>query len=230
MLRLPKDSLVLELACGVRADGLELAQKGLAVIESDISLESVLKAKELAKQEGVENQTYFMVADAENLPLASSSLDACFIAASFHHLPNQKKALSEMKRCVKPGGYIIFGVEPNSWPYYTIFPLLKPIKWLIRRKRKRAYDSIANDTTHGFSKRTLSKLFVHAGLEILEILPVKFFSEYYESDVRLFQRLFPQKNIRASKKFTQFILRIDRTLAYLPIVNLFPWHWNVMPK
>jgi len=230
MLNLAKDSLVLELACGVRADGLELAQKGICVIESDISFNSLLKARELARLEHVENNTYFMVSDAENLPLTDGSLDACFIAASFHHLPNQKKALLEMKRCVRPGGFIILGVEPNSWPYYTIFPVLKPLKWLIRKKRKREYDSVADDTTFGFSRRSLNKLFAQAGLEILEIMPVKFLSEYYESGMRLIQRLFPKKKISASKKFTQFLLGIDRALAYVPIVNLFPWHWNVIAK
>lgn len=230
MLNLPKDSLILELACGTRADGLELAQKGLNIIESDLSFKSTFQARELAKLEGVEDQIYFMVADAENLPLADNSLDACFIAASFHHLPNPKKALLEMKRVVKPEGYIIFGVEPNSWPYYTLFLLLKPLKWLIRKRRKRKYNSLADDTTHGFSKWSLNKLFTQAGLEILRIEPVKFLSEYYESGIRLLNQLFPQKKISPSKKFIRFLLRIDRFLAKIPVINLFPWHWNVIAK
>lgn len=55
------------------------------------------------------------VFSALNLPFADSSVAAFLMLNAFHHMKDPELALSEMQRCLMPGGKIIM-VEPyNSW-------------------------------------------------------------------------------------------------------------------
>ena len=58
------------------------------------------------------------------------------IAAAFHHLENPEKGLIEIKRVLKNDGLLILGVEPNKWPYQTVYTILSPLKKLIRKKTR----------------------------------------------------------------------------------------------
>lgn len=52
----------------------------------------------------------FFVSDMKDVPLQDNFIDTIFCIATFHHLPDRdsrRKALSEMKRVLKPGGSII---------------------------------------------------------------------------------------------------------------------------
>ena len=102
--QLPAGSKILELGCGVRCDGLEIAISGKTVYETDISQVAVDNAKKIYQNLGLEKQGIFLTCDAENLPFANNFFDGVFMAAAFHHLANQLVALREMKRVVKPGG------------------------------------------------------------------------------------------------------------------------------
>jgi SAM-dependent methyltransferase len=56
-----------------------------------------------------------LVADAQELPVASGSLKAIVMTNVFHHLPDVGRFLSEAERTLRPGGRIIM-VEPwNTW-------------------------------------------------------------------------------------------------------------------
>jgi len=202
LINLPKDSLVLEIACGNRADSLEIAQAGKKVIATDISSKALQLASSLAKKMNVDDKITFIQADAEYLPFADNSFDGVLISAAFHHLENSEKGLAEMKRVVKGGGYIILGVEPNSWPYQTIYKLLTPLKKYIRTKRQRNIDSIADDTTKGFSRKDLKNIFQQIDLEILEIRPVKYSLEFYDSYIRLKERLM-NRPVKVSRQIQQ---------------------------
>jgi len=52
---------------------------------------------------------------AENIPLSDEQFDMALAMASFHHLRDHDKALTEMKRVLKPGGRImIFEFDPTT--------------------------------------------------------------------------------------------------------------------
>ncbi|MDX8336183.1 class I SAM-dependent methyltransferase [Candidatus Cetobacterium colombiensis] len=51
----------------------------------------------------------FKVGDSENLPFKNSSFDIITCINSFHHYENPEKAISEIKRVLRPGGIIILG-------------------------------------------------------------------------------------------------------------------------
>jgi len=224
---LPNKARILELACGVRCDGIELALQGKNVYETDISEVAVRKAQELYRKLGIENQGRFIKCDAEHLPFEDAFFDAALISAAFHHLPNKHIALGEMKRVVKNGGLVILGVEPNAWPYFTIFWLLKPLKKLIRKTNKKLFHSIADDSTHGFTKSQLTKMFSNAELEIIRIERAKYFSEFYDSGISFLNKAFKLK--LSPKDTTRFFLaRLDSYLSKVPLLNLFSWHFSVI--
>ncbi|MFQ6083608.1 MAG: class I SAM-dependent methyltransferase [Candidatus Aminicenantia bacterium] len=48
------------------------------------------------------------VADATDLPFSENSFDAVFAFGILHHIENWQKAISEIYRVLKPGGYFSF--------------------------------------------------------------------------------------------------------------------------
>src|SRR5262249_8796382 len=46
-------------------------------------------------------------ADSERLPFAAASFDVVTCANSFHHYPNQDRAVAEMHRVLRPGGRLL---------------------------------------------------------------------------------------------------------------------------
>lgn len=229
MLNLPKGSKILELACGARCDGIELAQAGHEVYETDIAESAVAKAIDIYQRLGLRERGRFLIVDAENLPFEDNFFDAAFIAASFHHLPNPLRALSEMRRVAKPGGCLILGVEPSAWPYYTVFVLLRPVKKWLRRRNKKTFHSIADDTARGFTKKQLIKLCRRANWQVIAVKRAKYLSEFLDSGFRLSAKITKiplGPPIWLQRIFAWFDARLSR----LPPLCYFNWHWSVIAK
>lgn len=225
---LPQDSNVLEVACGWRLDGIEIAKTGKNITAIDLSEQAMPISKSLAKQAGVQDRISFATADAANLPFQDNIFDGAFIAASIHHLPYPEEALKEMARVVKPGQPVVLGVEPNTWPYYSVYPLLSPLKWVIRRMRKRPYDSVADDFTHGFTERKLMQMLWMAELKVETIERVKYLEEFYEKYLALLERF--RINAQLDRARIDLIRRIDGRLSQLPISRNLNWYWNVIGR
>lgn len=227
MMDLPTGSNVLEIACGTRVDGIEIAQSGKRVTSIDLSPDALVHAQALAQQSEISSSMRFAAADAEHLPFENAAFDASFVAASFHHFPHQLDALKEMRRVTKLGGFVIWGVEPAAWPYRTVFRALSPVKRLIRRFRKRQYDSIADDSTKGYTEQTIRALFSDAGLRIITIKRVKFLSELYDSGTRLFSRSI-RKQTYPVRSIDHILAHVDEVLGMIPLLNKLYWHYNVI--
>ncbi len=113
----------LDVAGGSGAAGLKLAERigpGGSVVISDLAPEMVRLARQNAIARKLGN-VVALVMDAEQLEFPGNSFDivsCCFGAMSFPHLP---RAVSEMKRVLKPGGRIGFAVwsVPERCPLYS---------------------------------------------------------------------------------------------------------------
>jgi len=227
MMDLPRGSAVLEVACGTRADGIEIALTGKSVSALDISPDAVAHSRRLSETSGASDYMRFLVADGEHLPFADRSFDATFIAASFHHLPDQLGALREMARVTKPGGYVILGVEPAAWPYRTVYRWLAPVKHYIRRHRHREHNSVADDSTEGYTEPQIRKLITDAGLEFVDLRRVKFLSELYDSGVRMIGRLV-RRPYQSHPTVDHILARIDQALGRIPGVDKIFWHYSLI--
>lgn len=102
---LEEDSLILDVGCGTGKFTFSLYEfdSNLKIHGVDLSEDMIGKAKSKLRNEPIE----FKVGDVENLPYESGSFDAITCSHSFHHYPDQRKALSEMHRVLKKNGKLM---------------------------------------------------------------------------------------------------------------------------
>lgn len=100
---LTKKMDVLELACGTGQFSFPLASYVHQWEATDFSANMIAEARKRSKP----SYLHFSVQDATNLPYAPDSFDAVVIANALHIMPDPDKALSEIRRVLKPGGLLI---------------------------------------------------------------------------------------------------------------------------
>jgi len=139
----PRDGeVILDLGCG---DGrfLEKISKLNSNVELcgvDISENMILAGRD----RNIEN-CILAAGDAEELSLATNSIDKVYCLNSFHHYPNPQKVAKELKRILKPGGLVVVG-EVYVFPgLREAINLLLPYGWTGDYKM--------------YSKKTLNKPF-----------------------------------------------------------------------
>ncbi len=128
---------------------------------------------EMGKKDFPNNK--FVVAEMTDLPLEDNTFDLIFCIATLHHLPDEKsrlKALSEMKRVLKPGGHIMM----TNWNLFSdsvnkvvnkgkfkkhganfLIPWITPVGGVLG---ERYY--------YGFKIEELEDLFTRSGFEIVD--------------------------------------------------------------
>src|ERR1051325_3866992 len=95
---------VLDVACGTGNLALPAARTGAIVTGVDIAPNSLEKARENAKQEGLNIQ--FDEGDAEALPYDDASFDAVVTMFGAMFAPRPELVAAELKRVCRPGGVI----------------------------------------------------------------------------------------------------------------------------
>ncbi len=99
---------IMDLGCGVGIDSqvaaLSLKPPG-CVVAIDITPELLMLAREYAAaNEGL--RCHWIAGDGEQLPLRSESVHLVIANGSFNLMPEKEKALAEIYRILKPGGYV----------------------------------------------------------------------------------------------------------------------------
>ena len=115
---------VLDIAAGSGQPSLTIAprvQPGGTILGIDFSAEMVAVAQGRARQAGATNVS-FRTMDAEQLELADASFDAVTCACGLIFFPDAQRALTEMRRVLKPAGRVAIGVwdEPSKSPFVTV--------------------------------------------------------------------------------------------------------------
>jgi ubiquinone/menaquinone biosynthesis C-methylase UbiE len=121
-----EDRVVLDLGCGEGALLQKLQGHPSCAIGLDIDLKSLRKA--LQSQESTEascirNSTHYIQGDGNKLPFKNDSIDHIISIVALLHL-DQRKALSEVKRILRPGGSLTF---TYTGPWYLIIRIIAPI-------------------------------------------------------------------------------------------------------
>lgn len=96
----------IEVACGPGAIARALAAKVGRVHGVDLTPAMVERARAEAAAAGVGNAE-FSVGDATALPFDDGSFAGAVTRLSLHHIPLPQRALEEMGRVVRPGGWVI---------------------------------------------------------------------------------------------------------------------------
>lgn len=124
----------LEVACGPAVISRALAARVGRVRGIDLTPAMVEKAREEAAREGVD-KVEFSVGDATALEFKDASFDGAVTRLSFHHIPAPRRALEEMARVVRPGGWVIVSdlltdedADAQAW-HQEIERLRDPSHW-----------------------------------------------------------------------------------------------------
>jgi demethylmenaquinone methyltransferase/2-methoxy-6-polyprenyl-1,4-benzoquinol methylase len=122
---------ILDLAAGTGSSSEPLAAAGADVIPADFS-EGMLAAGRKARP-----HLAFTKADALNLPFANGEFDAATISFGLRNTQNTEKALAEMLRVVKSGGYLIVAEfsSPTWGPFRALYTnyLMRALPWVARK-------------------------------------------------------------------------------------------------
>lgn len=109
ILRPEKNKRLLDVACGQGHLVQEAARAGLEVCGLDISPEAIEWARRVSPASS------FMVGEAENLPWPNGHFDYVTCLGSLENMVNPWKALSEMVRVTREGGWVCVQVPNLYW-------------------------------------------------------------------------------------------------------------------
>ena len=173
----------------------------------------------------VHNDVVFCSIDVQNIPFADRQFDMVFMIAALHHFGNIKRALDEIKRVTKKGGYVIFGIEPNK----KMFKFLSSMKNLFGILLPSKNHSPADEEAEGFTKKTLLNIQKRHNLKLLKLEPVWFFSGFLHYGLEFLHRLFRMKNrIMVPDFIDKWVIELDKLLFCIPGFNNFSWHYTVI--
>lgn len=101
---------VLDVGCGFGGTSRYLAKalgKNSHVTGITLSPKQVERGTQLAQEQGVANNTQFMVMNALNMDFPDNTFDIVWACESGEHMPDKKKYIDEMMRVLKPGGKFV---------------------------------------------------------------------------------------------------------------------------
>ncbi|MFA5331078.1 MAG: methyltransferase domain-containing protein [Methanoregula sp.] len=164
--RYPAGSRVLEAGCGIGAQTVILAKNnpGVEITSVDISPDSVKRAEEKIRNEGITNVT-FRVGDLFSLPFAPQSFDHVFVCFVLEHLPDPAQALAALRPLIRPGGTItvIEGDHGSTYFYPDCAESRRAIRCLVDLQAEAGGNSLIG--------RELYPLLVKAGFSGVHVTP-----------------------------------------------------------
>ncbi len=167
---------VLDVGCGSGRTYDLFKEKKVRYAGIDVSEALIKKATERAQDPNAE----FTVGTILDLPVADGTFDAAVAVAVLHHIPSEAyrlKAMQELARSVKPGGYVLM----TTWNLWQ----LRYAKMVLHQRWGKGNGWDFGDFRiswkkpffpryyHAFRKKELKKLVEDAGLQLVEQYYVK---------------------------------------------------------
>ena len=98
-----KDRRVLEIGVGLGADHQRFAEAGAILTGVDLTPRAIEHTRRRFELLGLKSD--LQVADAENLPFGGGLFDLVYSWGVLHHTPDTEKAIREVFRVLRPGGF-----------------------------------------------------------------------------------------------------------------------------
>lgn len=192
--------VVLDLGCGGGHHAVAFAERGAFVYAVDLSPGMVEKAKNMAKEKGVEARVTALQMNAEALEFPDETFDIVFGHSILHHL-NLELARSEVHRVLKRGGKGVF-LEPLGHNIFiNLFRKITPGRRTSTEKPLRMRDVL-------FFAEPFSSL-KHREFYLLALSALA---------------LFPFPNKRPFQKAFAWLSKLDdHLLAQWPILGRYAW-------
>src|SRR5215469_2479787 len=130
-LMLPDGARVLEVGCGAGLLSVDLARRSLGVTAIDPVEAMVVQTRQRVEQAGVPLSA--MLGDANALAFADDTFDVVIALGVLPWLEDPQKAVREMARVTRPGGYVLVTVDNRARLHSFFDPWLNPgTAWLKR--------------------------------------------------------------------------------------------------
>jgi len=129
---------VLEVGCGAGALAVELAQRPMTVYAVDSVLAMVALTGRRAAEAGVQQHLQVDLGDAHALEFAAETFGLVVALGVLPWLHSPARAVSEMARVLKPGGWLIISADNRDCLVDRLDPLRNPLLAPIKRAAKRA--------------------------------------------------------------------------------------------
>ncbi len=164
---------VLDVCCGTAEFTLEIARTvgpSGHVTGLDFSEQMLAVGKEKMKASDCQNRITLTQGNAMELPFPDNSFDAATVGWGLRNVPDIDKALQEMHRVVRPGGWIVsLDMAKPSAPifkqvYWLYFNWLVPAMGKVTAKRKSAYQYLHDSSLEFDSQQQLRQRFAENGL------------------------------------------------------------------
>lgn len=107
---------LLEIGSATGVFSFEFKKCGINLTSIDLSPENIKWVKDKARERN--SSINFQLADAENLPFENNSFDGVLSLSTLRYVPNINKALQEIYRVTKPGGFIILDFPNKKCPWF----------------------------------------------------------------------------------------------------------------
>jgi ubiquinone/menaquinone biosynthesis C-methylase UbiE len=183
-LLLPKTARVLEIGCGAGFMTAALAKRGFTIEAIDHAQGMVDLTLEHARQKGILSQISACTGDIHELSYETQTFDLIIALGVIPWLHDFRKALTEIIRVAKPGGYVVLTMDNASRATTLLdpktFPPIAHIRWLIKRKLERArllssYNPWVNAPPYSqHSPKEFNKSLCQAGLAVMKSSSVGF--------------------------------------------------------
>jgi D-alanine-D-alanine ligase len=214
ILNVPKDSAILDLACGQGRHSIELARSGYTNITGlDRSHYLIRKAKSATQLEG--HKISFKEGDARKLPFAPDTFDVVMILGnSFGYFESNEDdfmILKEVFRVLKPNGTFLIDVadgsylrthyQPRSWEWIDK-------KYFVCRER-----SLAKDNERLISREIISH--VEKGILVDQFYAERLYSHEMLTDIFTrsgYQNLFIHKVLESNSLRNQDLGMMERRI------------------
>lgn len=187
---LPRSSIVVDIGCGNGRHLIPCAKHCNKVVGVDVSKELLNIVKKKINENNLSN-VELIHSDAVNIPLKDNSFDAALYIATMHNIPQRYrriKSLGEINRILKKDGEAIISVW-SRWQDKFRQHFIKKCLTNVERKEFGDIDIYWRQNGlsvprfyHLYSKRELQNDIKQAGLIIVKIEGVKYFSKKYNDN------------------------------------------------
>jgi ubiquinone biosynthesis O-methyltransferase len=131
------EEVILDGGCGNARDLIQLAPHGCKCVGIDFSPNMVEEAKKELATRNIQ-RVELEVGDLTNLRFCDKTFDKVFASEVLEHVPDYRKAVSEMARVLKPGGTLVV-TTPNRHSLYG-FDRYIICQRILRLKHRHPYD------------------------------------------------------------------------------------------
>ena len=167
---------IMDMATGTGDLAIALARniEGSKIYGADFSSEMLAVAEKKIAALALSERISLTECNAENIPLADEAVDCATVAFGVRNFEHQREALTEMKRTIKRGGYLIVLEFSNPrfalvrWCYRLYSHYILPAIGRLVSKHATAYTYLPESIDEFASPKAFSQLLEEVGFERVE--------------------------------------------------------------